>query len=69
MDYIRVPSRLKKGEHVYRYKEQINDSIYLYEEEKLKYKECFLLQDLVKINNKQQPEKGKKGARTINGNS
>lgn len=52
MEYIRVPSKIKRGNRVYIYKEQINDRVYLYEEEKTKFKECFLLQDLVKIENK-----------------
>lgn len=32
----------------------MNDRVYLYEEEKTKFKECFLLQDLVKIENKDE---------------
>lgn len=63
MEHIRVPAKIKRNNRVYIYKEQINDKVYLYEEEKTKFKECFLLQDLVKINNKEQPEKYKKGER------
>lgn len=57
MEHIRVPSKIKKGNRVYIYKERINDRVYLYEEEKTKFKECFLLQDLVKIENKKVEQK------------
>lgn len=69
MEHIRVPSKIKRNNRVYIYKEQINDRFYLYEEEKTKFKECFLLQDLVEMKNKMQPKFNSKGARTINGNS
>ena len=49
MEYIRVPSKIKRNNRVYIYKEQVNDRVYLYEEEKTKFKECFLLQDLVQL--------------------
>lgn len=49
MEYIRVPSKINRSNRVYIYKEQVNDRVYLYEEEKTKYKECFLLQDLVQL--------------------
>lgn len=57
MENIRVPSKIKRGNRVYIYKERINDRVYLYEEEKTKFKECFLLQDLVKIENKKVEQK------------
>lgn len=57
MEHIKVPSKIKRGNRVYIYKEQINDRVYLYEEEKTKFKECFLLQDLVKIENKKVEKK------------
>lgn len=57
MEHIRVPSKIKRNNRVYIYKEQINDRVYLYEEEKTKFKECFLLQDLVKIENKKTEQK------------
>ena len=57
MEHIRVPSKIKRNNREYIYKEQINDKVYLYEEEKTKYKECFLLQDLVKIENKKVEQK------------
>lgn len=57
MEHIRVPSKIKRGNRVYIYKERINDRVYLYEEEKTKFKECFLLQDLVKIENKKVEQK------------
>lgn len=57
MEHIRVASKIKRNNRVYIYKEQINDKVYLYEEEKTKFKECFLLQDLVKIENKKVEQK------------
>lgn len=57
MENIRVPSKIKRGNREYIYKERINDRVYLYEEEKTKFKECFLLQDLVKIENKKVEQK------------
>lgn len=61
MEYIRVPSKINRSNRVYIYKEQVNDRVYLYEEEKTKYKECFLLQDLVQL--KEQIELIKKHTR------
>ena len=57
MEHIKVPSKIKRGNRVYIYRERINDKVYLYEEEKTKFKECFLLQDLVKIENKKVEQK------------
>lgn len=57
MEHIKVPSKIKRGNRVYIYRERINDRVYLYEEEKTKFKECFLLQDLVKIENKKVEQK------------
>ena len=69
MEHIRVPAKIKRNNRVYIYKEQIKYRVYLYEEEKTKFKECFLLQDLVEMKNKMQPRFNSKGARRINGNS
>lgn len=59
MEHIRVPGKIKRNNRVYIYKEQINDKVYLYEEEKTKFKECFLLQDLVIIKNERKLQGGK----------
>ena len=61
MEHIRVPSKIKRNNRVYIYKEQINDKVYLYEEEKTKYKECFLLQDLVQLKEQIEPIKKHEG--------
>ncbi len=61
MEYIRVPSIVKRGNHTFKYLEQVNDTVYLYEEEKLKYKECFLLQDLVPLKEQITPIKKHEG--------
>ena len=55
MGYIRVPSKINRSNRVYIYKEQVNDRVYLYEEEKTKFKECFLLQDLVQLKEQIEP--------------
>lgn len=57
MEYIRVPSKINRSNRVYIYKEQVNDRVYLYEEEKTKFKECFLLQDLVQLKEQIEPIK------------
>ena len=59
MEHIRVPSKINRSNRVYIYKEQVNDRVYLYEEEKTKYKEYFLLQDLVKLKNKKIGDRAK----------
>lgn len=61
MEHIRVPSRIKRNNHVYRYIEQVNDRVYLYEEEKTKFKECLLLQDLVQLKEQIEPIKKHEG--------
>ena len=61
MEHIKVPSIVKRGNHIYRYIEQVNDTVYLYEEEKLKFKECFLLQDLVPLKEQITPIKKHEG--------
>lgn len=61
MEYIRVPSKINRSNRVYIYKEQVNDRVYLYEEEKTKFKECFLLQDLVQLKKQIEPIKKHKG--------
>lgn len=61
MEYIRVPSKIKRNNRVYIYKEQVNDRVYLYEEEKTKFKECFLLQDLVQLKEQIKPIKKHEG--------
>ena len=61
MEYIRVPSKINRSNRVYIYKEQVNDRVYLYEEEKTKFKECFLLQDLVQLKEQIEPIKKHEG--------
>lgn len=61
MEHIRVPARIKRENNTFRYIEQVNDTIYLYEEEKLNYKECFLLQDLVSLKEQVKPIKKREG--------
>lgn len=61
MEYIRVPSKINRSNRVYIYKEQVNDRVYLYEEEKTKFKECFLLQDLVPLKEQIEPIKKHEG--------
>ena len=43
MEYIRVPSIVKRGNHTFKYLEQVNDTVYLYEEEKIKVQRMFLI--------------------------
>lgn len=45
----KIKKEIIRNGHVYVYKQQVNDRMYLYEEKNLGYKECFLISDLVKL--------------------
>ena len=51
---MKIPERIYKKERAYKYIKQVNDRMYLYEDEKYGWKECFLLTDLIQI----EPSKG-----------
>lgn len=46
---IKIPRRIKRGKYIFKYVEKANNKMYLYEEEKLGYKECFLISDLIQL--------------------
>lgn len=56
---MKIPEKIIKNNRTYIYQEQCNDNLFLYKEEKTGFRECFLLQDLIKFKN----EKVKIGAR------
>lgn len=54
MERVKVPSKIRKNNRVYIYQEQCNDNLYLYKEEKIGFKECFTIQDLVALKNQKK---------------
>lgn len=46
---MEVPKRIKRNRYTYRLIKKVNDRMYLYEEEKVGWKECFLITDLIQI--------------------
>lgn len=46
---MNIPGELKKGNRTYIYQERINNNMCLYKEKEFGWNECFLIQDLIKI--------------------
>lgn len=63
---MNIPEKIVKGRYTYKYLKKVNDRLYLYEEEKYGWKECFLITDLIQMedmkekNNRGLPRRGKK---------
>lgn len=54
MERVRVPGKIKIRNRTYIYQEQCNNNLFLYKEEKMGFKECFTMQDLVEIKNQKK---------------
>lgn len=48
---MKIPSKIIKNNRTYIYQEQCNDIVFLYKEERTGFRECFLIQDLIKFKN------------------
>lgn len=48
---MKIPYKIIKNNKTYIYQKQCNKNLFLYKEEKLGFRECFLLQDLIEIKN------------------
>ena len=55
---MNIPNKIINKHYTYQFVRKINDRLYMYEEEKNGWKECFHIMDLIKIQQMQDVRKG-----------